>query len=54
MLKSPFFLRTSLSLVISTKNTLIDSTLAEREKELSSITKNYNKKEIQLQKTRKK
>jgi len=32
---------------ISTINTLIDSTLAEREKELSSITKNYNKKDVE-------
>ena len=32
---------------ISTMNTLIDSTLAEREKELSSITKNYNKKDVE-------
>ena len=32
---------------ISTMNTLIDSTLAEREKELSSITNNYNKKDVE-------
>lgn len=32
---------------ISTMNSLIDSTLAEREKELSNITKNYNKKDVE-------
>mgnify|MGYP001453690791 FL=1 len=32
---------------ISTMNSLIDSTLAEREKELSSITSKYNKKDVE-------
>ena len=32
---------------ISTMNSLIDSTLAEREKELSSITSSYNKKDVE-------
>ena len=32
---------------ISTMTSLIDSTLAEREKELSTITKNYNKKDVE-------
>ena len=32
---------------ISTMNSLIDSTLAEREKELSSITISYNKKDVE-------
>ena len=32
---------------ISTMTSLIDSTMAEREKELSTITKNYNKKDVE-------